>query len=81
MDWDPAPAEEAVGQVIRIGQVVEPTETLPVIAEDPSDDRVREAAAAGEAGIIVSGDRHLLRLGSWRGERILNPAAFVDELG
>ncbi|HEX9888279.1 MAG TPA: hypothetical protein VGA69_02285 [Nitriliruptorales bacterium] len=38
-----------------------------------------EAAAAGDADLIVSGDRHLLTLGSWRGIATVNPAGFPAE--
>ena len=75
--WEDRWVEEAVAQVARIGVVVEPRETVAVVAGDPPDDRVLEAAAAGGAEFIVSGDRHLLRLGSWRGIEVLDPAAFL----
>jgi len=42
---------------------------------------VLEAAAEGEAEVIVSGDRHLLRLKAWRGISIESPAAFAARLG
>ena len=73
-DWDSSRADEVVAQVARLAQVVRPTETVREIAADPSDDRVLEAAAEGGAEVIVSGDRHLLRLGTWRAVRI-EPAA------
>jgi putative PIN family toxin of toxin-antitoxin system len=79
--WDPGRAEEAVAQVTRVGTVVEPTETIRVIEEDPADDRVLEAASQGDAEVIVSGDRHLLRLRSWRGITILKASAFLDDFG
>jgi predicted nucleic acid-binding protein len=54
-------------------------ESLSVIRVDPSDDRVLEAAVAGQVSAIVSGDRHLLRLKRWRDIRIMTPAEFVAE--
>ena len=75
--WEAERAEEAVAQVIRIAEVVEPSETVSEIEADPPDNRVLEAAGEAEADAIVSGDRHLLSLGSWRGVRIETPAAFV----
>ena len=51
-----------------------PRERLSVIADDPDDDAVLEAAVAAEADWIVSGDVHLLRLGSFRQIRIVSPA-------
>lgn len=75
-DWDPAYAEEVVAQLIRIGQLVEPREAVDDIHDDPDDNRVLEAAAEGDADLIVSGDRHLLALGSWRDIPIVKPAEF-----
>jgi len=38
---------------------------LHVIEDDPDDNRVLECAIKGRADYIVTGDRHLLRLGSY----------------
>ena len=78
-EWEPSRVEEAVAQVAETATVVKPQESVRVVKEDPADDRVLEAAAAGAAEVIVSGDGHLLRLGSWRGIRILKAAAFLSE--
>lgn len=71
---------EAVAQVSSVGLVVRPSERLEVITDDPDDDRVLEAAAEGSAESIVSGDRHLLRLGEWSGIRIVSPSVLLIEL-
>ena len=78
--WAPERAEEAVEQVIRVAEIVIPSERVSEIAADPADDRVLEAAAEGSAAVIVSGDGHLLELGTWRGIAIRTPAAFLAEL-
>ena len=46
---------------------------------DPDDDKFLELAIAGDAEIIVSGDKDLLVLDPFRGVRIVRPRAFVDE--
>lgn len=79
-DWEPAQVEEGVGQITRIGTVVRPQRRLSVVADDPDDDRALEAAVAGDADAIVSGDRHLLRLGRWEGIPILTVPALLAEL-
>jgi putative PIN family toxin of toxin-antitoxin system len=79
--WDPAMAEEAVRQIARIGTIVRPKRHLSVIEADPDDDRVLDAAVAGEADTIVSGDRHLIRLARWEGIRILKAPVLLSELG
>ncbi len=78
--WAAERAEEAVAQVVRLAEIVEPRQGVSDIEADPADNPVLEAAAEGEADAIVSGDRHLLALGSWRGIRIEAPAAFVAGL-
>jgi putative PIN family toxin of toxin-antitoxin system len=72
--WEPAMVEEAVALVVRHAEIVRPHRRVRVVTDDPSDDRVLEAAKAGDATVIVSGDRHLLRLRSWEGIRIVNAA-------
>jgi putative PIN family toxin of toxin-antitoxin system len=78
--WESPYAEEVVTQLVRVAVVVDPTEQIADITDDPADNRVLEAAAEGDAEVIVSGDRHLLTLGTWRGIRVLTPAAVMQEL-
>jgi putative PIN family toxin of toxin-antitoxin system len=47
----------------RNATVVEPDFKLNAVPEDPDDNCVLVCAAAGNAEFIVSGDRHLLRIG------------------
>jgi putative PIN family toxin of toxin-antitoxin system len=75
--WMPDRVEAAVAQVARIAAVVEPGETVRVVTADPADDRVLEAARAFGADVIVSGDRHLLDLGTWIGIEIISPAELI----
>jgi predicted nucleic acid-binding protein len=49
----------------------------PVIHDDPSDDKFLEAAVAGEASYIISGDKHLLKLSEYQGIQILKPRDFI----
>lgn len=78
-DWDPSYVEEVVGQLVRLAVVVQPTDEVTDLTDDPADNRVLEAAAAGDAELIVSGDRHLLALDTWRRIRIVTPAVAVCE--
>ena len=54
--------------------------TLAVVKDDPDDDRVLECAIAGHADSIVSGDRHLLKLGAYEGIPIATVRQFMDKL-
>jgi uncharacterized protein len=60
-----------------LGVRVTPFERLDVVAADVTDNRIIECAVAGEADYIVTGDKHLMALGSYRGIQIITPAIFV----
>jgi putative PIN family toxin of toxin-antitoxin system len=75
--WAGSRIERAIAQVLRVGEWVEPTSTIDEIQADLADNRVLEAAAEGKAVVIVSGDRHLLRLKVWQTVSIESPAAFM----
>ena len=79
-ELSPADADLIRSRLEAISQLVSTTATLAVIKDDPDDDRVLECAIAGRADHIVSGDRHLLKLGSYLDIRILTVRSFVDKL-
>ena len=59
--------------------LVYPSEQIDAIKGDPADNRVLEAAIAGQAEAIVSGDRHLLALKRFRGIPVTAAAAFASQ--
>lgn len=61
--------------------VVNPDFELTGVPDDPDDNRVLECAVAGKASSIVSGDRHLLRLGSFEGISIVTVRQFLETTG
>lgn len=65
----------------RVAEIVSPTISLRVIADDPADDRILECAVGGKADLIVSGDRHLRKLKSFRNIGIIQPSDFLRTLG
>jgi putative PIN family toxin of toxin-antitoxin system len=77
--------EELVQRFLRLlarqAIKVVPFQELTVIERDPTDNRYLECALAGDAGVIVTGDQHLLDLGEYRGVQILTPAGFLALLG
>ncbi len=58
--------------------VVEPATVDPRECRDPKDLPVLGTAVAGAADCLVTGDKDLLVLGSFRGVTILSPADFRD---
>lgn len=65
----------------RINEVairINPERRVSVVDTDPDDDKLIECAVAGDADYIVTGDKHLLALGSYQGIQIITPAIFVN---
>ena len=48
------------------------------VCTDPDDDKFLACALAARAKIIVSGDKHLINVGSCHGIEIFTPRRFVD---
>lgn len=63
------------------GDLIEPKFTLHVVKDDPDDNRVLECAVAGKADFVVSGDRHLLRVGEYDGIPIMTVRQFLERTG
>lgn len=64
-----------------LAELVSITGDVDVIAAGPSDNMVLECAVAGNADVIVTGDKkHLLPLGSYQGIPIVSPADFLAML-
>jgi predicted nucleic acid-binding protein len=55
----------------------DPKQRIDVITEDPSDNRILECAAASGSDYLVSGDKHLLKVGQYQRFKIVPPAEFI----
>ncbi len=77
--WEEDRIGRAVAQVRRVAAGVhEPEESVAVIEDDPTDNRILECALAADAHLIVTGDKkHLLPLGSFRGVSIVGLRDFL----
>jgi len=62
------------------GKIVPIEGRLGWVRDDADDDKFIETALAGEATIIVSGDRHLLALGKVEGVEILTAREFLERI-
>jgi len=74
------PNERRFGYLRRIlsaSRLITITGDLKVLDDDPSDDQILETALLGDADFIVTGDKHLFSLGTFRGIRILKAAELV----
>jgi len=65
--------------LVIIHAVMFPSPKLPEpVCEDPDDDKFIACAITSKSNVIVSGDKHLLKVSGFRGINILKPREFVD---
>lgn len=79
--WEESRIIRRLKRLSKKGEIVVPHMTVDVIHDDPDDNRILECAVAGHADVIVSGDRHLLKLKSYQGIPIVRPVDFLRTLG
>jgi putative PIN family toxin of toxin-antitoxin system len=81
LQWQETDIVAHLKLVAKVAEIINPTLSLHVLAEDPTDDRILECALAGGADLIVSGDRHLRKLKSFRNVGIVQPSDLLRTLG
>ena len=74
LGWTAEERASFIAALTDFAVIVAPKERFQVVKADPADNRVLEAAVAGSADYAVSGDHHLLELGSYEGIPIVTPA-------
>ena len=60
-------------------ELVVPKRLQKPVCEDPDDDKFFACALAGKSKIIISGDKHLLKVSEYKGIKVLRPRKFVDD--
>jgi uncharacterized protein len=76
--WTQEQIDTAILDLSGFTEHVRPTQRIDVVKEDPTDNRIVECAATASSEYLVSGDKHLLKLGQYRGIKIVTPADFVE---
>jgi len=69
--------KSAVIKIIEVCFIVEPKAKVLAVEDDPDDDKILECALEAEADYIVTYDAHILKLGEFRGIRIVSPKEFL----
>jgi len=64
--------------VIEHAKVYEPAKLKEPVCEDPEDDKFFACALASGSRVIISGDKHLLKVSGYEGIEVLKPRDFVD---
>ncbi len=60
-------------------ELTQPQQLPNPICDDPDDDKFFACALAGKSRLIISGDKHLLKVNSYKGIKVLRPRKFVDD--
>jgi uncharacterized protein len=66
--------------LVRIAKIVPDNALFKEVAKDPDDDVVLNAAYAGKADYIVTGDKHLLTLNNFKKTKIVTVNQMLDIL-
>lgn len=66
--------------LLPYAETVTVVSVIRAVAQDPSDDKFLACSVDGRAEWLVTGDRHLLALNTFRGIRIAPPAEFLRAL-
>jgi len=76
--FDNGNALMVVEELHSLCTIVKPVKSINFIIDDPDDNKILECAVAAKAEIIISGDSHLLSVGSYKGIKILSPRQFIS---
>lgn len=64
--------------VIEHAKVYKATKLKQPVCEDPDDDKFIACAIASGSKVIISGDKHLLKVSGYEGIEVLKPRDFLD---
>jgi len=75
--WNDSQIRIFKDSILEFCNLIEVNEKIVFVKDDPDDDKVLECAVSAKCDYIISGDRHLIKLGSYRNIKILRPADFL----
>ena len=75
--WNAEKCARADNMLRRLCTVVKPAARVKAVKQDPDDDKIIECALEAKADYIVTGDKHLLDLGSHGKVKIITIAQFM----
>jgi putative PIN family toxin of toxin-antitoxin system len=75
--WNDEHIKDVCRHIASVAEVVKPKKRISVLSDD-ADNRVLECAMEARAEIIVTGDKHLLKLKTYEGIEVKTLAEFLD---
>jgi putative PIN family toxin of toxin-antitoxin system len=79
--WSARNIREATTAIQELAQLIHPREAIHLITEDEPDNRILECAVEANADCVITGDRHLRQLKTFRGIPIVNSREFIGAYG
>lgn len=76
--WSAGQAQEMLSTIRQFARSVTPRERIDVLKEDEPDNRILECAVEANAHVLITGDKHLQALRSFRSIGIMSPREFLD---
>lgn len=67
--------------VVARAEIVEPARLPRPVSRDPADEKFIACAVSGRCELLISGDKDLLAVSSYRKVRIVAPREFLDAIG
>ena len=66
-------AKNIIEKILLFANLIEPKQKVDVIKDDPEDNKIIECAVEASADLIITYDRHLLRLKNYGKIKIIKP--------
>ena len=76
--WSQERIDNALREITAFTEHADPKQRIDIVKEDPTDNGILECAAAGGSEYLVSGDKHLLKVGQYQGVKIVTPTDFME---
>jgi putative PIN family toxin of toxin-antitoxin system len=64
--------------IVTHSEIVQSQPLSQQVCDDPDDDKFLACALSSDSKIIISGDRHLLKVSGYKGIDIIPPRAFIE---
>ena len=64
--------------IVSLCALVDVTSRPQAVEEDQADNQILACARDGAADLIISGDRHLLKLGYYKNVKVLTASSFLE---
>ncbi len=72
--------KNALKQIKLVSEIIKTKTNIDIIKEDPTDNKIVEAAIDGKVNYLVSGDNHLLKLKKYKDIKIINAGKFLKKI-